>query len=95
MGEPIFFVRRNLNTELARALYDDGYCDQQIADYCGVAKETVSKWRRNNNLPGHKAPVVEVGKPKKPSTLVELEAEARRHGLTYGQYMVARREGIV
>lgn len=92
MGEPIFFKRRLLDKEYARELYDIGYCDQQIADSCGVGRECVSAWRRNNGLEGHKVLYKEKEK-KRASTLNEMAAEAKAHGMSYGQYMAARRDG--
>ena len=94
MGEPLFFKRRLLDKEYARELYDMGYCDQQIADNCGVGRECIRDWRRNNGLVGHKVPV-KLEKKKTASTLVELEAEARAHGMSYGQYDAARRGGLL
>lgn len=94
MGEPLFLDRKYIDPVIARRLYEQGYCDQQIADRLGIARETVKEWRRRNDLPGHKRlfkeEVVEV---KHVSTLNELAAEAKRLGMTYGQYMVARKEG--
>lgn len=95
MGEPRFFSRIRLDPLMARSLYNAGYCDQQIADYCGVSRDSVREWRRRNALPGHGTPYKEKEEEKRKSTLVELAAEARAHGMTYGQYMVARREGKV
>ena len=93
MAEPIFFKRKCLDTERAKELYDKGYCDQQIADICGVSRDAVNVWRRKNKLVGHKAPHKE--KKKKESTLVEMAVEAKKHGMSYGEYMVAKREGKV
>ncbi len=92
MKEPIFFRRKNVPEELAKELYDIGYCDQQIADELDVSVDSVRGWRRRSGLEGHKAPYK---KPKQNhrSTLVELAAEANAHGMTYGQYMVAKKEG--
>jgi hypothetical protein len=73
-------------------LYDKGYCDQQIADICDVSRDAVSVWRRKNGLVGYKAPHKE---EKKKSTLVEVAVAAKAHGMSYGEYMVAKREGKV
>ena len=90
--ERILVKRRCLDTDKARELYDKGYCDQQIADACFVSRDTVTEWRKRNGLVGHKTPYREKKKPHV-STLVKLAAEARAHGMSYGEYMVARKEG--
>ena len=92
MGNPYFGERRFLNHDKARELYDAGYCDQQIADACDVSRESVRVWRRKNGLEGHKPPRKEHEK-RRASTLAEMAAEAKAHGMSYGQYMVERREG--
>lgn len=94
MGSPLFGKRRYLDVVKARELYDKGYCDQQIADDCGVSRESVRMWRIKNGLEGHKSPPREK-KKKKESTLVTMAMEASAHGMSYGEYMVARREGRV
>lgn len=95
MGEPRFNNRRRLDRERAWELYDMGYCDQQIADCCNVAFETVREWRRKFGLPGNKTPYKPVKKAKSGPTLDELAAEAKAHGMTYGKYIVAKQEGKV
>jgi uncharacterized protein YjcR len=94
MGSPFFGKRRYLDTLKARDLYIKGYCDQQIADVCDVSRDVVREWRKRNGLPGHKT-LYKEKKNKHASTLTELAAEARAHGMTYGQYQVARKEGWV
>lgn len=95
MREPVFFKKqRFLDKERARELYDIGYCDQQIADLCDVSREAVRCWRKKQKLPSHKALYKEPEK-KRESTLIEFAAEAKSHGMSYGQYMAARREGRV
>jgi predicted DNA-binding protein YlxM (UPF0122 family) len=37
--------------ELIQKLYDEGYCDEEIADRIGISKSTVGKWRKRNGLP--------------------------------------------
>lgn len=93
MGQPLF-TRRYLDVKKAKELYDIGYCDPQIADMCDVSRDTVRDWRRRNGLEGHKVPYIEKTE-EKPSGLAAMAAEANAHGMTYGQYMVARREGKV
>lgn len=92
MGNPFFGERRYLDTDKARELYDIGYCDQQIADICNVSREAVSTWRRRNGLVGHSV-LYKAVEEKRESTLIELAIEARKHGMTYGQYQVAKKEG--
>ena len=94
MPGPVFFRRKFLNKEYAREMYDQGYCDQHIADNCGVSRECIREWRRRNNLEGHKAPPKVKPKPKE-STLIAMAAEAKAHKMTYGQYMAAKREGKI
>ena len=94
MGEPLFYKRRLLNKETARELYDKGYCDQQIADHCGVTYGCVREWRRKSGLEGHKAPY-KMKKKKPNESLVETAAEAKAHGMTYGQYMAMKNGGMV
>ena len=35
-----------------QSLYEEGYSDQEIAAALGVSKETVTRWRRSERLPG-------------------------------------------
>lgn len=81
--------------ERAVELYNTGYCDQQIADILGTTYHTVRGWRRKVGLVGHRKTYVVAEKKTDVPSLAELAAEARKHGMTYGQYMVARREGKV
>jgi hypothetical protein len=37
--------------ELRQKLYDEGYCDEDIADRLGVSQPTICNWRNKNNLP--------------------------------------------
>lgn len=39
------------HSELARALYNQGKTDKQIAEAIGVNYNTVRKWRHQNGLP--------------------------------------------
>lgn len=94
MGVPVFEKRCRLNKERALELYNKGYCDQQIADECDASVGSVREWRRRIGLPGHRVLYKKKTK-KRESTLVELAAEAKAHGMSYGEYMAARREGKV
>lgn len=93
MAGAMFFNGR-LDKGVAIDLYEKGYCDQQIADKCDVSIGTVRDRRKRNNLPGHKAPYKEEAKIRK-FTLEDAVREAKKHGMSYGEYMVARREGKV
>jgi len=93
MAGAMFFTHR-LDKEVAMGLYEKGYCDRQIADKCDVNIETVREWRKRNNLPGHKSLYKEEKKVRK-FTLEDAVREAKKHGMSYGEYMVARREGKV
>ena len=94
MGEAAFFRKHRLDPNEAKRMYDLGYCDQQIADECGVSRDSVREWRRRNDLAGHSTPY-QRKEEKRKSTLVEMAMEAKAHGMSYGEYMVARREGRV
>lgn len=94
MAGAMFFKRKYLNTTMAFELYAKGYCDQQIADELESSREAVRDWRRRRGLPGHKSLYKEEKKVRK-FTLEDAVREAKKHGMSYGEYMVARREGKV
>ena len=81
----IIFGRKVFDPKRAMELYNMGYTEQEIAKQLDCVKETVRNWRNRNNL----------AKNKEKKSLVELAAEAKAHGMTYGEYMVAKREGNV
>ena len=81
----IIFGRKTFSKERAMELYRMGCTDQEIAKQLDCVKETVRNWRNRNNLV----------KNKEKKSLVELAAEAKAHGMTYGEYMVAKQEGNV
>ena len=94
MGEPIF-EKRFLDRERAKELYDQGWCDQQIADECGVTRETVKAWRRKSGLIAHTTLArIERKRPPCPD-LVVVAAEAKAHGMSYGQYVAAKYGGLL
>ncbi len=80
-----------LDTARAKELYDMGWCDPQIADECGVGRDTVRAWRKRNNLEGHKAPPKPKKQKKHVSNIAAIEAEAREHNTSYGQHYMATR----
>lgn len=68
-------------------LYDQGLNDVDIAEACGVSKDTIRGWRHRNNLPTN-MPVYK----KRPLTKLEHdELEARKRGMSYGTYMNSKR----
>ena len=83
------FKRKLLDKELALQLYNEGRCDREIAADCGVAERTVGDWRRKMKLPSHPDPrkKEEASSPHR-STLSQDALEARKRGMTYGQYKV-------
>lgn len=84
----IIFGRKTFSKERAMELYKMGYTDQEIAKQLGCVKETARRWRQKNCL-------VKNADKKDPPSLIELAAEAKTHGMTYGEYMAAKREGRV
>ena len=69
-----------LDHEFAMELYRRGLTDAEIAKQSGVYVGTVSKWRNKLGLPANKK------RRLKMSPLAHDAMEARRLGLTYGQY---------
>lgn len=73
-----------LDAAAALDYYNRGFSDKDIADNCGVCRETIAKWRRSNGFPAnHPQPVK---KQRKLSPLVMDAIAAREAGMTYGQY---------
>ena len=70
-----------LDHEFAMELYRHGLTDTEIAKQSGVRSGAVCKWRNKLGLPPNKAK--RLGKL---SPLARDAMEARRLGLTYGQY---------
>ena len=91
---PQFNRRKRIDNEKAMELYNRGLCDPDVAEKLGVSRDAVREWRKRNGLEGHKAPP----KPKKEKqktyscNLVKMAVEARKHGMSYGQYMAMRYE---
>lgn len=81
-----FKKKHPLDRDLALRLYYEGRTDEEIASECDVVTQTIERWRREIGL----APNV---KPKRKAPMSKLAiavAEARRRGLSYGQYMANR-----
>lgn len=71
-----------LDKEMAMDLYNQGLCDRDIADECGVKPGCVGEWRRKQGLLPNKPP-----KPlDEMSPIARDNAEARRLGMNYGAY---------
>lgn len=65
------------------SLYNAGKTDLEIATECGLHINTVNSWRKRNGLP------VNRGAARRRRKLTQLEKdaiEARKAGMTYGQY---------
>ena len=69
-----------LDHEFAMELYRRGLTDAEIAKQSGVRSGAVCKWRNKLGLPANKK------RRLKMSPLAHDAMEARRLGLTYGQY---------
>ena len=84
---PQFGKRNRIDPVKAMKMYDKGFCDPAIAEKLGVSRDAIREWRKRNGLEGHKASP----KPKKPkkysSNLVKMAVEAKKNGMSYGQYM--------
>ena len=70
-----------LDHEFAMELYRRGLTDAEIAKQSGVLSGAVQKWRNKLGLPPNKAK-----RREKLSPLARDAMEARRQGITYGQY---------
>ena len=70
-----------IDHEFAMELYRRGLTDAEIAKQSGVLSGAVQKWRNKLGLPPNKAK-----RREKLSPLARDAMEARRLGLTYGQY---------
>lgn len=78
--------KRFLNQKYAMMRYKEGATDQEIAEETGVCKETVALFRKRNFLPPNRKKVEKPKAERKLSPLAKDVAEARRHGMNYGQY---------
>lgn len=96
MGRPTIEERCPFDTDRALKLYEAGFSDNEIANILDVDFWAIKKWRMVNGLKGHthRAKIVEE-KPKPVQTLAEVAVEARKHGMSYGQYVDAKRRGVI
>lgn len=80
--------KKFLNQEYAMMRYNEGTTDQEIAEETGVSKYTVALFRKRNNLPPNRRKEQKKQKPdRKLSPLARDNAEARKYGMNYGEYM--------
>lgn len=78
--------KRFLDQEYAMMRYKEGATDQEIAQEDDVCKDTVSAFRKRNSLPPNRKKPEKQKPGRKLSPLTRDAVEARRQGLTYGQY---------
>lgn len=72
-----------LDYERAMHWYNMGMIDREIAEKCGVARQAVVNWRTRTCLPPN---ATKRGR-KVSMTLLEWDAvQARKHGVTYGEW---------
>ena len=76
-----------LDLALAKQLYGMGLPDREIAHCCGVSVSTVLRWRHSLGLP----PNYDFDRATGPMEQLTIDAiAARKHGLSYGQYMAQK-----
>lgn len=78
--------KKFLNQEYAMMRYNEGATDIEIAEETGVSKCTVALLRKRHLLPANSKKEQKPKTERKLSPLVRDAVEARRQGLTYGQY---------
>ena len=82
--------RKVIDDRTAWEHYNAGETDAQIAEACGVHKNTVNNWRRRQGLlshsPQNKARAEREKKARELPPLARDARAAREAGLTYGQY---------
>ena len=79
--------KKFLNQEYAMMRYNEGATDQEIAEETGVTKYTVCQFRKRNFLPPNRKKAEKPKPERKLSPLARDVAEARKHGMNYGEYM--------
>ena len=80
--------RHLLDTNLALKLYNMGLTDKEIAHCCGVDMSNVCRWRHVHGLRYNRE-----GEERAMGAMEQLTidaVEARRLGMTYGQYMAQK-----
>ena len=76
-----------LSQEYAMMRYKEGATDREIADETGATVYTVYQFRKRNSLPPNRKKVEKQKPERKLSPLARDNAEARKHGMNYGEYM--------
>ena len=98
MAGATFFKSKRLDCNMIALMYQNGYCDQKIADELDTQLINVTGWRHRRGLQANPVDGY-VAKAKRPekrrNTLVEKAAAAKKLGMSYGEYDVALREGKV
>lgn len=85
------FPHGRIDKKIACSLWEQGFTDAEIAGAFGVAKTSVAEWRRKNGLkPNAKRPKQNEETLDCAQRIAATNAEARAHGMTYGQLMAAR-----
>ena len=79
--------KKFLNQEYAMMRYNEGATDQEIAEETGVSKYTVALFRKRHLLPANSKKEQKPKTERKLSPLARDNAEARKHGMNYGEYM--------
>lgn len=80
--------KRFLNQDYAMMRYKEGATDQEIADETGVSKDTAALFRKRLLLPPNQKMVEKKAKEvRKMSRIAQDNAEARKQGLSYVEYM--------
>ncbi len=72
-----------LDCERAMRFYRLGMIDREIAQRCGVSSQAVANWRCRSCLPSNAA------RPTGTAIITPLDwdaAQARKHGVTYGEW---------
>lgn len=79
--------KKFLNQEYAMMRYNEGATDNEIAEETGVSKCTVALFRKRHLLPANNKKEQKSKTERKLSPLARDNAEARKHGMNYGEYM--------
>lgn len=93
-------MEKEINWELFQDMYDMGLTDEEIASEMDADKASVRKHRKSLGLPPTRSKAearsTRCSHRKVPvKSLVEVAREAKERGMSYGQYMVAQREGCL
>lgn len=75
---------KKLDEIRARELYDRGLSDSEIGEIMGSPRSTVATWRIREFLPCNTTKQKKA--TRKLSPIAAVNAEARRRGMTYGQF---------